>query len=288
MRVAFLTPDPKDPGYRTRWRETFERQAGLLRDAGIRVEGRSWVDPDLDGFDLILPLLVWGYHRAGARWQARCADWERRSLPVANPPDVLRWNADKSYLGRLAALGAPIVPTRFVERVDAPVLEAAAAAFGSERLIAKPRVSASAWQTICWSPGAPLDGAPEGPALIQPYLSTIEQEGELSLIYLGGRFSHAIRKRPRPGDFRVQPEYDGINTAHAPEADELAAAEAVLAAIDAPLLYARIDIMRDLAGAPVLMEAELVEPDLYFEYDEADCGRLFPEAVKTYRTIAIS
>lgn len=278
LRIAILTPDPEDEAYQTRWRETFERQAGLLRKAGMTVDGPPWVEPDLAGFDLIMPLLVWGYHRAGDAWRAATAAWERSGLPVANPPTALRWNADKIYLGRLAERGAPIVPTRFVDRVDEDALTGAAAAFGTETLIAKPRVSASAWQTIRWSPGAPLVGAPTGPALIQPYLANVEDEGELSLIYLGGAFSHAIRKVPRPGDFRVQPEYDGVNTQHRPAPDELEAAEAVLAAIEEPLLYARIDIMR-VDGRPSLVEAELVEPDLYLEFDGQDGGPMFAEAV---------
>ncbi len=129
-----------------------------------------------------------------------------------------------------------------VDRLTEAALHDAAAAFGTDRLIAKPQVSASAWQTIRWSPGTPLDGGPTGPAMIQPFLPAIETEGEISLIYLGGAFSHAIRKRPQPGDFRVQPEYDGIITPHEPAPDELAAAEAILAAVDEALLYARVDL----------------------------------------------
>jgi hypothetical protein len=97
----------------------------------------------------------------------------------------------------------------------------------------------------------------------------IEAGGELSLIYLGGAFSHAIRKRPQPGDFRVQPEYDGIITPHHPRPDEFAAAEAALRAAGADLLYARVDLVRMPDGAPVLMEIELVEPDLYLEHHSA-------------------
>jgi hypothetical protein len=197
---------------------------------------------------------------------------------LRNPPDVLGWNVDKAYLGRLAARGAPVVPTRYVERVDEAALAAAAAAFGTEALIAKPQISASAWQTIRWSPGGSAADGPEGPAMIQPFLPAILDDGEISLVYIDGAYSHALRKRPRPGDFRVQPGHDGIITPHAAEADELAAAAAILAAVAEPLLYARIDLARDPAGAPLLMELELVEPDLYFQHDPAK-GAAFAEAV---------
>jgi hypothetical protein len=279
MRIAILSPDPADEGYRTRWREVVAQNAAPLERAGMNVETRSWVSADdLAAFDLVMPLLTWGYHRAGAQWRAAVDRWEAQVVNLWNPPEVLRWNADKAYLGRLAERGAPVVPTRYADRLDEAALHAAVEAFGTDRLIAKPQVSASAWQTIRWSPGAPLDGGPTGPAMIQSFLPAIEEPGELSLLYFDGAFSHAISKRPQPGEFRVQPEYDGIIAAHDPAPDERAAAEAILAEVDEPLLYARVDLVHDLDGAPVLMELELVEPDLYLEYDPG-AGTAFAAAV---------
>jgi hypothetical protein len=278
-RIAILTPDPEDRDFHSRWREVFEEEAAVLRRAGLVVENRAWTrSADFGAFDLILPLLTWGYCRAAPAWQAAVDGWAARGLPVLNPPSVLRWNVDKAYLGRLAARGAPVVPTRYVERVTEQALRDSAAAFGTEALIAKPRISASAWQTVRWSPGAALDGGPEGAAMIQPFLPAILNEGEISLVYVAGAFSHAIRKRPSPGDFRVQPEHAGIITPHAPAPDERAAADSILAAVDEDLLYARVDICRDSAGAPVLMELELVEPDLYFQHDP-ESGAAFADAV---------
>lgn len=278
-RVAILTPDPEDEGYRTRWRDVWARAAAPLRKAGMEVDGPSWADgSDLSAYHLVMPLLVWGYHRAGAQWQRSVDGWEANGVPIHNPPSVLRWNADKLYLGALAERGAPVVPTRYVDRCTQDAMLEATEAYGTEGLIAKPQISASAWQTIRWSPGAPLAGAPTGEAMIQPYLPSIEQDGEVSLIYFAGAFSHAIRKRPQPGDFRVQPEYDGIITAHAPSADELEAAEAILSRVDEPLLYARVDLVRDLSGKPVLMELELVEPDLYLGFD-GEAPQRFAQAV---------
>ena len=280
-RIAILTPDPADEGFLTRWRDVFADKSARLEAAGLRVEGRSWADgADLEDFDLVMPLLVWGYHRALESWRGATEAWERRFVCLQNPPSVLRWNADKSYLARFAEAGAPVVPTLYADRLTLSDLEAAAARFGTDRLIAKPRVSASAWQTINWSPGASLDGGPTGPAMIQPFLPAIEREGEVSLVYADGRFSHAIAKRPRAGDFRVQPEWGANIAPHSPAPDEVAAAEAILARIEEPLLYARIDLVRGLDGAPVLMELELVEPDLYLEFDPAG-GAAFVEAVAT-------
>ncbi|HEX8578847.1 MAG TPA: hypothetical protein VF655_04545 [Allosphingosinicella sp.] len=278
--ICILTPDPADEGYRTRWRDVLDRNAAPLRAAGWEVVGRSWADgSDLTQFALVLPLLVWGYPRAYRQWVEAVAAREGQGVRLQNPASVLQWNADKRYLGRLEEGGAPVVPTLYAEQLSIATMDEAAERFGTDRLVAKPQVSSTAWQTIRWSPGQPLDGGPEGAAMVQPYLPAIEQTGEVSLLYFNGRFSHAISKRPQPGDFRVQPEYDGIIAAYDPAADELDAAERILGAVDEDLLYARIDLVRGLSGAPELIEAELIEPDLYLGYDPAQ-GAAFAAAVR--------
>lgn len=283
-RVAILTPDPASDGYRTRWRDVLEVNAAPLRAAGLEVEARAWTQAtDLPDFDLVLPLLVWGYPFAPRQWAEAVTGWEAAGVRLANPAPVLRWNADKTYLAALAARGAPVVPTIFADALDEARLDAAAVSFGVARLVAKPQVSSTAWQTIRWAPGANLDGGPEGPAMIQPYLPEIERSGEVSLIWFGGAFSHAIVKRPQPGDFRVQPEFDGIIRAHEPAADELDAAARVLAAVEEPLLYARVDLVRGLSGAPELIELELIEPDLYLRYEEHAGARLAATAKELIR-----
>ena len=278
-RLCILTPDPGDFAYDSRWRDVVERNAWPLRAAGMTVEQRSWTSAEnLAGFDLVMPLLVWGYVRACETWIERIGAWEREGVRLQNPASVLRWNADKSYLGVLEGKGAPVVPSVYPERVCLETMEQAAAAFGTDRLVAKPRISHSAWQTIRWSPGGGLEEGPEGPAIVQPYLPAIETDGELSLIFFGGEYSHAVRKLPQPGDFRVQPEYDGIISACVPEEDEMEAARRILGAIEEDLLYARVDLSRGLDGRPVLIELELIEPDLYLGYDEAN-GAGFAAAV---------
>lgn len=276
--IAILTPDPGDAHYQSRWREALALLAAPLRSAGGHVVDRCWTEAeDLHDFDLVLPLLSWGYHRAGPLWDEKVAQWEAAGVRLCNPPSVLRWNADKRYLGRLAEHGAPIVPTIFVDRLTEAALDDAAARFGSDRLVAKPQISAGAWQTMVWSPGKALDDGPAGAAMIQPYLKSIEDEGEVSIVVTGGRISHAIRKQPRAGDFRSQPEFGARITPHEPSADERGAADAILAAVDEPLLYARVDLIRSDDGEPLLMELELVEPDLYLGHDAGD-GAHFAEA----------
>lgn len=278
-RICILTPDETSEGFRTRWPDVLERNAAPLREAGLQVESRDWAHAsDLAGFDLVLPLLAWGYPFAPRQWAEAIGRWEGDGVRLRNPASVLRWNADKIYLERLAGLGAPVVPTRHFSRLSEARLEEAALAFGTDRLVAKPQISSTAWQTIRWLPGAPLAGGPQGAAMVQPYLPEIERSGEVSMIFFGGAFSHAVSKRPQPGDFRVQPEYDGIIAAHSPDPAEHEAAERVLAAVEEPLLYARIDLVRGLDGDPQLIELELIEPDLYLGHDEA-AGARFAAAV---------
>ncbi|HEX8584812.1 MAG TPA: hypothetical protein VF680_10405 [Allosphingosinicella sp.] len=278
--ICILTPDPADEAYETRWRDVLERNAAPLRAAGMEVVGRSWTGTDdLTQFALVLPLLAWGYPHAHDRWVEAVTSWEGQGVRLQNPASVLRWNADKRYVGRLGKRGAPVVPTLYADRLTLDIMEEARARFATDALVAKPQVSSTAWQTIRWRPGKSLDGGPEGPAMVQPYLPAIEQTGEVSLLYFNGRFSHAISKRPQPGDFRVQPEFQGIIAAHDPVPDEREAAQRVLAAVDEPLLYARIDLVRGLTDEPQLIELEAIEPDLYLGY-APDRGATFAAAVR--------
>ncbi|MFN3837256.1 MAG: RimK family alpha-L-glutamate ligase [Brevundimonas sp.] len=282
-QIAVLTPDPSDRSYIGRWPEVLERLKATLERTGAAVTATPWTDhvedaSGQDGYDLILPVIAWGYHRDHERWLRACATWTQARLPVANPAEVLRWNSDKTYLGRLAEQGVPIPPTLWTDQATQAQVDAAFHQTGARLLIVKPTVSAGAFRTLRLSPGQPLSDAPEGPAMIQPYLKSIETEGETSLLFFGGRFSHAVNKRPVPGDFRIQMQFGGLYRTVTPDAEALALAQQVLAAIAEPLLYARIDLARDDDGRWVLMEAELIEPDFYLDHDPAN-GAGFAAAV---------
>lgn len=283
-QIAVLTPDPADKTYVGRWPEVLERLKATLESTGATVTATPWSDhvedaSGLKAYDLILPVIAWGYHRDHERWLKACATWREADLAVANPAEVLRWNSDKAYLARLAAKGVPIPPTRWTDRVTQDQVDAAFAETGAPVLIVKPTVSAGAFRTLRLTPGEVLSDAPEGVAMIQPYLKSIETQGETSLLFFGGRFSHAVNKRPAAGDFRIQVQFGGLYRAVTPDAAAMALAQQVLAAIDEPLLYARIDMARDDDGQWVLMEAELIEPDFYLDHDPAN-GAGFAGAVK--------
>ncbi|MDP3658065.1 MAG: transporter [Brevundimonas sp.] len=285
IEIAVLTPDPSDPSYAGQWPGVLERLGEALATGGLTAVPTPWTDhvedaAGLERFPLVLPLIAWGYHRDHGRWMQACATWEAAGVRMLNPPSVLGWNSDKSYLGRLADQGVAIPDTVWVDSPTQADVDAAFDRFGVEQIVVKPRVSGGAWKTLRLSRGEPMIGAPEGPAMIQPYLPTIESEGETSLLYFGGRLSHAVNKRPITGEFRIQVQFGGQYVAlPEPPAGALALAEKTLAALNEDLLYARIDMARDAVGGWLLMEAELIEPDFYLG-SAPEGGRRFAEAVR--------
>ena len=282
LRIAILVPDPDNLFYAPRWPELFERLAEPLRRQGARVEAQPWIGgaapEDLLAYDLVLPLLVWGYHLRAEAWAARIAAWRTLGVRLNHGPDILAWNTCKAYLAQLADRGAPVVPSLMSDQVCEADLDAARQRFGCQTLVVKPQVSAGAHCTVVLQAGDGLGGLPDGPVVIQPFLPAVGEEGELSLFYFGGRFSHAVTKVARAGDFRVQPQFGGLSTTVTPDPQALAAAEAVMAAAGWDLLYARVDLIRCLDGSLGLMELEIIEPGLFMAH-APDGGAAFAAAV---------
>jgi glutathione synthase/RimK-type ligase-like ATP-grasp enzyme len=282
--IVILTPNPEDPSFAGQWPGVLERLVTVLAEGGLTARPEAWTDhidraDGLVGADLVMPLVAWGYHRDHARWMKACATWQAADVRMLNPATVLAWNSDKSYLKRLGEAGLPIPATIWSEQVTPGQVAAAFDALGTDELVVKPRVSGGGWQTTRLKRGEALTETPDGPALIQPFIAALESEGELSLLFFGGRFSHAVRKRPRAGEFRIQVQFGGL---YAPEPDPdpvaLDLAERVLATVEEDLLYARIDLARGPDGQWLLMEAELIEPDFYLNH-APDGGKAFAAAV---------
>jgi hypothetical protein len=275
-RLALLCPDPSEPAYTTRIPAPVHGYHDLFARLGVEVVAHPWVDPVPADVDGVLATLAWGYHFRPAHWDRILATWDP-SVPLVNPPEVLRWNTTKTYLQGLGDAGVSVIPTRTPPLSSAAELEAAFDTFGTDELVIKPLVSAGSHETVRFRRGDPVP-APAAGRMIQPFLPTVSSEGELSMFYFAGRFSHAVRKRATGTDFRVQPQYGGQLETFAPDAEATGLAEAVLAAAPAGIVYARIDLIRRLDGRLALMELEAIEPDLYFEF-APDGGRGFGEAV---------
>ena len=277
MRVAILIPDP---GYPEAWGWAYDVEAGVLERAGIKVEARPWTEPgDLRPFDLVMPLVTWGYHFDPARWHALLDRLEREAVPTANPVPLLRWNSDKRYLAELGERGISVIPTRLVEELDEAALREARDDYG-DTLIIKPPVSAAADGTYKLGRDDPLPAEVGGRTMmVQPFLPSVASEGEYSIIIFGGRFSHAIVKRPKAGDYRVQPHLGGSEQPCEAPAGAIDLAREALAVAPTEAVYARIDLVRDSAGALAVIELELIEPALWLQH-APDGGDSFAAAVR--------
>ncbi len=264
MRVAFLVPAPDYP---EPWRWAFDAEADALRRRGLTVDPLAWTEAgNLEGYDLVLPLVAWGYHLRYREWLDFLDRAERDGLPLANPAALLRWNSDKVYLAELGKKGIPSVPTIEVEALGDEDLRTAADRFGIAELIVKPPVSASATGTHRIRSGDDIPAAERGTRmLVQPFLPSISSEGEYALILLDGQLSHTLVKRPKAGDFRVQPHLGGTTEQCEPPEGAVDLAMAALAAAPALATYARVDMIRDADGVLRIMELELVEPALWLD-----------------------
>ncbi len=278
-QIAVLCPDPAEPTYTTGTPAPIGAYRTLFAAFGVEVIAHPWVDPVPSGVDGVLATLAWGYHFQPQLWDQILATWDP-SLPLVNPPQVLRWNTSKTYLQELGASGVTVIPTLTPAVASAEMLSAACDAFGTEDLVIKPLVSAGSHRTVRHRRGDPVPDPAVG-AMVQPFLPSVNSEGELSLFYFAGRFSHAVRKRAAASDFRVQPQFGGLFETLVPEGEALHLAEAVLAAAPAGIVYARIDLIRRLDGRLALMELEAIEPDLYFA-QSPDGGRGFAAAVLSH------
>jgi hypothetical protein len=181
---------------------------------------------------------------------------------------VVRWNADKRYLRELAERGATTVPTLWLDDAGPDDVLAAIAEFATDRVVVKRQVGAGGLGQHSFARDAlPDPGWTMGrPCMIQPFLPGIVSEGEYTFVFIDGAFSHGVLKRAGAGDYRIQSLYGGYERDYAPDPQDLARAEAILAALPFDdLLYARIDMVRRPAGELAVMEAELIEPYLYPE-----------------------
>jgi len=278
MRIAVLVPDPDYP---EPWRWAFDVEAQALIDAGADVRPLAWTQADdLSGFDLILPLVAWGYHLGYDCWLSLLDRVEASGVPMINPPPLLRWNSDKAYLAELADAGVPTVPTLAVEACCDADLDEARRQFASEWLVIKPPVSASAMGAHRLGPKDDLPPESRGrPMIVQPLIEEIARTGEFSLMLFDGEYSHAVVKRPRSGDFRVQEYHGGVTLpCEAPPAGAVRLAQQALRAAPAKASYARVDIVPDDEGVLRIMELELIEPALFLDHAD-DAGAAFTRAI---------
>lgn len=286
-RVAYLTGPayrgkPNAPG------ETHPMDVGdlaLVRAAGaecgLAFDVVYWDDAALpqQGYDLAIIRTCWDYHERPAQFIAALEAHERAGLPVLNAPSVVRWNSRKTYLQEL---GPSAIETVWAETADATAIAQAFDMLGADDIVVKPQVGGGSVETIRLRRGAwsesDLARGPRGPAMIQAYLKAIETEGELSLLWFGGVYSHCVRKVPKRGDWLANRPGETRFVAEAPPAAAIAAAEAARAHAPDGLLYVRIDLVLGDDGGWRVIEIEAIEPYLFLDL-APEGARLFAGAI---------
>ena len=241
-----------------------------LAQLGVEAAPALW-DAQLDWaqFQAVFIRSTWDYHVRPDEFTAWLARLEALQVPVWNPPAVIGWNMNKAYLVELERKGVRIVPSVWIEQGDTPSFQDVAGERSSPRLVLKPLVSANAYNT--WVIENEADWQEklaaihkDSAAVAQEFMPEVQSEGEWSLLFFDGEFSHAVLKTPKAGDFRTQMNYGAVSRLASPDAALVAQARAVLDAVE-PVLYARVDgVVR--GGQLYLMELELIEPHLFLEY----------------------
>lgn len=256
--------------------------ADALETRDVTVTPVVWTetsDAALERFDAVVMRSPWDWYRRRDEFRAFLSSLRRGRTRVFNAPEVMVEFADKAVLPRLAAeCGVPVVPTEVLAPGELSRVPALLEARGWARAVLKPAFTANA-------SGAQRFDAPDaaravaeargvdagGPWLLQPYVEAI-RDGEKSFVFLGGVFSHAVLKRPKAGDWRVQAEHGGEAEAYTATPGEVAEATSILQRAAPGTLYARVDAVA-WEGALHVMELEVVEPELFFRLEPAAAQR---------------
>ncbi len=254
-----------------------------LQAQGLRVQPLVWTDPQIDWAQMRACLIrsTWDYYRdieAYLAWISRTAE----QTTLWNPAPLMRWNADKRYLFDLAEKGIPIVPSKLLNAGEQVSWTALLDQLNWPKAVFKPSISASGYRTYLLSPAQqPLDEPmlnailAEQDVLLQPYLTTITTQGERSLIFAGGEYSHSVIKHPAQADFKVQEHFGGHTQGHTPTTEELDLSHRILDALETRPVYGRVDLVFDNEQNLCLSELELIEPSMYWSHAPQGCIERF-------------
>jgi glutathione synthase/RimK-type ligase-like ATP-grasp enzyme len=285
----------------------FGRRLGVANDTLSRMKPCAFLTLDergdfvIDDEHAVAPLAALGWEVSTVSWRQTAVPWSHfeavvirstwdywndvpaflaaleridRQTRLANPLDLVRWNLAKTYMRDLQGKGVGVVPTAWLDGMDPAAISAYAAQLGSHDLVVKPVVGANGQDAFRISPGDDPRRLREIAArfsgracMVQPFRTNVLAEGEYSLFFFSGDYSHAILKVPAAGEFRSQEEHGAEVLSIVPETRLLECGRRALAAVAPTPLYARVDFVRDAAGDFEVMELELIEPSLYLRTD---------------------
>jgi len=248
-----------------------------LAQLGWETETISWRDKtiDWDQFEVVIIRSPWDYQQHPSEFMEVLKTIEASKARLENNFELVKWNFNKSYLMELETNGIEIVPTMWKRSWQSNEIECYFEYYRTEQIILKPVISANADNTY-WLKKDDFQQQLEAMEasfssidyMVQPFMEAITNEGEFSLFYFGGEYSHCILKTPEKDDFRVQEEHGSSLKLVKPEENLLAHANKVQQQLKPEPLYSRIDLVRTETGF-ALMEVELIEPSLYFNMDPA-------------------
>lgn len=259
-----------------------------LINKGLAVKKVAWSDPNFDwkSTKSVLFRTTWDY----AERFVEFSDWFMDvafKTKLINSYDLVSWNMDKHYLNYLSRAGANVVETYFVEPKDSRKLKTIFDELGWEKTVLKPAISASAKHTYVLTEESVSTHESTYDELIaneammfQPFQENVLIHGELSLMVIGGEFTHAVRKRAKDGDFRVQDDFGGTVEDYTPSQDEIDLAIQAVKACETLPVYARVDIIKDSNKQPAIMELELIEPEMWFRKHPSAAELLANEVAK--------
>ncbi|WP_299327300.1 hypothetical protein [Parasphingopyxis sp.] len=252
---------------------------------GATIEAISWDDDTADWsqFDAVLIGSAWDYQDNLESFLDHIAEIESQTK-LFNDCATVRWNCRKTYLRDLAERGVRTVPTAWLDRPTDADIAQAFDALGSDSLVIKRQVGANAEGQFRLKRGDPVPPMPE-PMMAQPFLLAIQSEGEMSLVFVDGAFSHGLIKSATDGDYRIQSSYGGREERYTPDAADTASATSILETLDETPLYARVDMVRGADGEMLLMELELVEPFLYPLQADGLGARIYDALARRLKTI---
>jgi len=269
-----------------------------LLTLGWQMHMVSWRDESVNWNDYAAVIIrsPWDYQDDALAFLHVLNKIEQSSAHLENSLATVEWNIDKKYLRELESNGVNIVKTCWHKNLTKKYVVEYFTELNVDQIVIKPRISANADNTFWLTKDNYQALYPQlekafsaSEFLVQPFMESVINEGEYSLFYFNGLYSHTILKTPKDSDFRVQEEHGGRLASISPEASLMNHAEQALSAIKAQIgmpLYARIDLVRNDAGF-ALMEAELIEPSLYFNMDEQSATRFAQAFVNRMQSLTL-
>ena len=242
-----------------------------LEKKGWQFEAVSWrAAVPWQDYDAVYIGAAWDYPQDPARFLDVLERIVQSGPVLVNDISLVRWTLAKTYLRDLEQRGADVVPGLWYETIDDTTIDQAFDAYGGEQIIIKPVISTNALHTYLLTRESAAAMTDElraifmnRPFVIQEFQARVQSEGEFSLFFFAGHYSHAVRKLPASADFRVQEQYGANIVDCEPGQDILAAAEAIIRQVAPTPVHARVDLVLGNTGKPLLMELELIEPSLY-------------------------